>query len=509
MGASSMTRRSLLRTGAGALAGIALKPALALASPQARPHVQTLDLGMLRGRRTVALPAGVAVVGLQWSGPRAAPVDLRVRLAGDVWGPWVSARGHGHGPDAPPKGRLSTGDPLWVGGATQLELRPGQALADARLTLVLAAPGADGSAAQAAALALAQPVLPAGAGQPPIIARSAWAKGIPAPRVAPIYGVARLAFVHHTENPNGYAPGQVAAMLRAIFLFHREVNGWNDIGYNFVVDRFGRIWEARAGGFDEPVVGAHAGGYNLVSTGVAVLGSFSGTQISPPARRSLQRLLAWKLSLHGTPPKGRVVVRVNPAGAAYSKYPARARVSLPRIAGHRDADSTACPGDALYRQLPGIRGRVRRLTGNAVRATLALVPAPAATQQEGAPSSAQPPQLALALARLDGGPVGGASVQLQARTVSRRGLEVVHTTVGEGVTDANGRCLLAAGFAVGARQPLWVRALYAGGPGVGAAVSTAVQVTPVAAPAPAPTPAPAPAPAPPPPTAAPAPAPTP
>ena len=88
-------------------------------------------------------------------------------------------------------------------------------------------------------------------------------------------------------------------MLRAIYAFHRYVNGWNDIGYNFVIDRFGRIFEARAGGIDEPVVGAQAGGYNLVSTGVAVLGSFSDVPISPAARAALERLLAWKLSLHG------------------------------------------------------------------------------------------------------------------------------------------------------------------------------------------------------------------
>ena len=238
--------------------------------------------------------------------------------------------------------------------------------------------------------------------------------------MAPAYGEVKLAFVHHTENPNGYSAGQVPAMLRAIFLFHREVNGWHDIGYNFAIDRFGRVWEARAGGIDEPVAGAQAGGYNFVSTGVAVLGSFSGTRISAPARRSLQRLLAWKLSLHGIPPAGRVVVRVNPAGASYSKYPARARVSLPRIAGHRDADTTACPGDALYGQLPGIRRRVRRLTGHgAVRATLALVtgPSQAPAQPVPQPAPAQPlPQLLVTLARLDGTPVPGAPVQIQVRT---------------------------------------------------------------------------------------------
>ena len=120
------------------------------------------------------------------------------------------------------------------------------------------------------------------------------------PRVAPEYGSVQLAFVHHTENPNGYSAGEVPAMLRAIFLFHRDVHGWNDIGYNFVIDLFGRIFEARAGGIDEPVIGAQAGGYNLESSGVAVLGEY-GAHDLPGGRAALARLLAWKLSLHGVP----------------------------------------------------------------------------------------------------------------------------------------------------------------------------------------------------------------
>src|SRR5438270_297915 len=79
---------------------------------------------------------------------------------------------------------------------------------------------------------------------------------------APAYGAVRMAFVHHTENPNGYGASEVPAMLLAIYVFHRFVRGWDDIGYNFVVDLYGRIWEARAGGIDEAVTGAHAGGFN-------------------------------------------------------------------------------------------------------------------------------------------------------------------------------------------------------------------------------------------------------
>ena len=106
------------------------------------------------------------------------------------------------------------------------------------------------------------------------------------------------------------------------------------------------------------------------------------------ARRALQRLLAWKLSLHGVPAQGRVTVHVNPAGAVYSRYPANAPVSLPRIAGHRDADTTDCPGDALYRQLPAIRPRVHSLAPRPVLATLALTPVSA---EPTPPASATPP----------------------------------------------------------------------------------------------------------------------
>jgi hypothetical protein len=484
VGAPSITRRSLLKAGAGAFAGIALRPAETLAAQAGPPGVETIALGRLGQVRTIELPPDVAVAGLRWLGAATAPLQLRARLDDGRWGPWTSAGGHGHGPDSP-SAALHTGDPLWVGGARVVELRSAEPVTRARLALVCgSATALAPDAAHAAALPLAQPVLAAGAGQPPIIARTAWAKGIPLPRVAPAYGEVKVAFVHHTENPNGYAPGQVPAMLRAIFLFHREVNGWHDIGYNFAVDRFGRIWEARAGGIDEPVAGAQAGGYNFESTGVAVLGSYSGVRISARARRSLQRLLAWKLSLHGTPPAGRVVVHVSSAGARYSKYPAHARVSLPRIAGHRDADATACPGDVLYRQLPGIRRRVRPMTAGAVRASLALVPSEPIPAQPvpPQPAPAQPPQLQVTLARLDGSPVAGAAVQLQSRTVSRRGVVVEHTPFAEALTDATGRCLLTASFAAGAPAPVWVRALYAGGPSGGAAVSQSVEVAPVPAP---------------------------
>jgi uncharacterized protein with LGFP repeats len=301
-----------------------------------------------------------------------------------------------------------------------------------------------------------------------------------------------MAFVHHTENPNGYLPGEVPAMLRAIYIFHRYVRGWNDIGYNFVVDLYGRIFEARAGGIDEPVVGAQAGGYNLVSSGVAVLGSFTSTPISAPARQALERLLAWKLSLHGVSSQGRVIVKVNPAGSIYSRFPANARVSLPRIAGHRDADSTDCPGNVLYGQLPGVRAAVDLLARRPLRATLGLAAAPArasstwtpapetpatpaaptpAVPIPTAPSQATRELLTGTVSYLDGAPVTDATVLVQAREVSRRGELVTEQTLGEALTDSEGVWSLAVTPGPAAAKGVWLRALCLPAPGRGATVS--------------------------------------
>lgn len=499
-----LTRRHALAATAGALGAAALPrgPLLArgalAALAQPRPVVGEVPVGALEaGRsRTVALAANADLVGLSWSGPAHAGLRIRFALPSGRMGPWAVADACGHGPDAlPGPAGAHTGEPVWSGGTRLVEIESGRPLRDVRLRTVDVSHGlgaarlarAVGPLAAASALALASPRLPAGGGQPPIIARRAWAGSSSRPSVAPEYGEVRVAFVHHTENPNGYTAAAVPAMLRAIWAFHRFVNGWDDIGYNFVVDLYGRVFEARAGGIDEPVVGAHAGGYNAHSTGIAVLGSFGSVRIGAGARASLQSLLAWKLSLHGMPSLGTTTVRVSRGGAVWSKYRAGTNVRLPRIAGHRDGDSTECPGDALYAQLPAVRSAVHALAGVPVRATLALgaqvlPPAPStvgaagAGAQEPAPAPAAPPAaggrvLEGTLARTDGTPLSAAAVTLQARAVTRRGETVTETAIAQALTDATGRFAFAGAWAqpaAGARAahtaaPIAVRALYAGG----------------------------------------------
>jgi hypothetical protein len=514
MTAGEITRRSLLAATAGAVVGGLVRPGGALAALErsaalgsaAEPIVSERVVGMLPAGGTgvtIDLRRNADLVGVLWSGPLAAHIELRFRGGDGGWSRWVSAGSHGHAPDGAPQPGAMIGDPVWTGGGWVVQLRSDRTLGDVRLSCVDVSDGigargqaqAAGPAAPAAALPLATPTLPAGAGQPPIVARHAWAQGMARPRVAPEYGAVQMAFVHHTDNPNGYSPGEVPAMLRAIYAFHRYVNGWNDIGYNFVIDLYGRIFEARAGGIDEPVIGAHAGGYNYVSTGVAVLGEFSSRSISPAAQNALERLLAWKLSLHGTPSEGRVTVRVDPAGAVYSRYPAGARVSLPRIAGHRDGDTTDCPGNALYAELPGMRPRIGALVGRVARASIALGAAPSAPGEPSSPEGHTPPAgevapggpsvpatqaqtLTGSLAFLDGAggtPIQGAPITIQAREVSDRGEVVRERTIAQASTATNGEWSLPV-TVTPAAGGMWLRALCPGASGVPATLSEPMRV---------------------------------
>jgi hypothetical protein len=126
---------------------------------------------------------------------------------------------------------------------------------------------------------------------------------------------------------------------------------------------------------------------------------------SSAALKALERLLAWKLSLHGVPAQGRVTVRVNPSDAYYTPFAPGQRVSIPRVAGHRDGDSTSCPGDALYARLPAVRSAVAAQAGQPVRLTITASP----------PVMVAGGTVALAgrLATLTGRPVSGAPIELQ------------------------------------------------------------------------------------------------
>lgn len=287
------------------------------------------------------------------------PYEIRVRERGARWSPWLETE---------------DGSPVWAGGADELQVRIHGVAPDARLHYVNVSGDATplGGALSAlrgavnaafVAVASAAPAR-AEAPAPRIRRRAAWDPGEDCrPRTVPAYGRVKAATVHHTVNANDYEAGAVAGMVRAICLFHRNGNGWNDIGYNAVVDRFGRVWEGRAGGTGRAVVGAHNQGYNSQTTGVALLGTHTSEPITSPAMRAVVRYLAWKLSHHGTQAIGRT--SLISGGGSVNRYPAGSEVAVKRVSGHKATNSTACPGEGLGSEMPKIRRRAqRRIAGS-------------------------------------------------------------------------------------------------------------------------------------------------
>ena len=415
---SGLTRRAVLRGAAAAGAASLVRPSGAFAALASSPAgVFSRWVGTVAGESpAIAAPGSFSLVGIEWGAPKHVRIELRTRTAGGSWSSWAVASVLGHGPDRTrSSGRASDGaglfgEPIWSGPAEYVQLRSSQAVSGLRLHFVAVRPvptsarAAEAIAAQA--MPLAQPILDAGPGQPQIIARSAWAGGQAPPRHVPEYGTVKLAFVHHSDGTNGYAQSQVPAILRGIFDYHVYVRGFWDIAYNFAIDAYGGIWEARAGGIDLPVVGAHAGGYNQESTGIVVLGTFSDIVPSPAAIGALEHALAWKLSLHGVPALGRVTVEVAPYDAFYTPFAPGAHVSLPRIAGHRDGDTTDCPGNAFYARLPSIRPPVAGLAGKPARATIS---APSTPVNAGAATVVSGRLTDLS----SGAPLAGAPIEIQ------------------------------------------------------------------------------------------------
>ena len=162
-------------------------------------------------------------------------------------------------------------------------------------------------------------------------------------RAAPRYADAvRMVFVHHTDTPNGYAPGDVPAIIRSIYTYHVRSNGWNDIGYNFLVDAYGRVFEGRAGGIDRPVIGAHTEGFNTGSVGIAVIGNGSLAPLTAAARDALDesdRVAARRRARRPARARDHDLGRQRPLRRGQERVPARrqrpSRRAMPPIARAR------------------------------------------------------------------------------------------------------------------------------------------------------------------------------
>jgi hypothetical protein len=360
----SLTRRQALRLGALATVAGALRapvPALAARPPLfeldlSDEHAATASAAGWRTTRVLRAPRRFDLIGLRWADGAHAEAQVRARRRRGEWTAWLPLHASGdHGPD---EGSEPAGtDPAFTGTADEFQLRLRGNPRGLRARFVRALPAARAASRRRRTTASASARRQVGT-PPSIIPRAAWGADSVPPRAAPAYGTVQMGFVHHTVTANDYGPEDSAGIVLGIARYHRNSNGWNDIGYNFLVDKYGQIFEGRAGGIDQPVIGAQAQGYNSVSTGVACLGTFSSVAQTEAGMEALAHVLGWKLALHGVPTQGELTVVS--AGGESNRYSAGTPVTFQYISGHRDGDNTSCPGSALYAQLDDLRTRAAR-----------------------------------------------------------------------------------------------------------------------------------------------------
>jgi len=302
------------------------------------------------------------LVGVTWShGSAPNGLDVRVRtLRSGAWSAWTDVHVDAdEGPASDEEMSVRDGtEPLWIGAAERVEVAaystdgsgpqqmrlqtidPGTSAYDAM------APGQSKTAAATTSLAGTFP------GMPDIVTRRQWGADESlgdqcfAPRLGTTF---KMVFVHHTVGSNSYGRSESAAVVRGIYAYHTQSQGWCDIGYNFLVDRYGTVFEGRDGGIRNPVRGSHAGDYNTDSTGISLMGDFETGYPTNAMKTAMVRLIAWRM------------------GAAYRDAYGGAVLEgswFRRISGHRDAMSTACPGAHAYSWLPRLRERVAERLGS-------------------------------------------------------------------------------------------------------------------------------------------------
>ena len=304
------------------------------------------------GGRTLAAAASAPfqLVGLHWRGR--GTVAFRTRSTTGRWSAWRPAAPEAEDlPDASARESASArgwrlGNPYWVGSADAIRYRIRGRVS--RLRAYFVRSPADALPVRRVAMA----------GSPAIVPRFGWRANEAIRRAGPRYAPAvAFAVVHHTAGSNAYGRAQSPAIVRAIQLYHVKGNGWDDVGYNFLVDRYGQVFEGRYGGVDRNVVGAHAQGFNAGSVGVAVIGTYGSAAPPAAAQAALSTLLAWRLDVAHVDPLSTLTWR----SGGNARFPTGVPVFLRAIAGHRDTGFTTCPGSALYARLGAIAASVSTL----------------------------------------------------------------------------------------------------------------------------------------------------
>jgi peptidoglycan hydrolase-like protein with peptidoglycan-binding domain len=315
--------------------------------------------------------ARFTVAGVSWARSTKLTGDdviVQVRVREDSgWTDWetpgVTDEGPQGGTTESATARLGT-NPLVTDGATAIQVRvdttSGQALPDVRVTTIN--PGtssADDDLVPHSPAASAS----AAAKTPTIITRKQWGAD-ESLRGATTYNTTVKAItIHHTASSNDYTAATAAAQIRGIYAYDTKGLGWSDIAYNFLVDKFGRIYEGRAGSITKAVRGAHAMGFNTNTMGIPAV-----------MVDSLAKVAGWKLSQFGVDPSA--TTKLTSAGGIGAKFAAGAVATLQTINAHQNTSYTLCPGKNLF----PLMGTIRSKATLYVKDSSTTGPAPITTQ---------------------------------------------------------------------------------------------------------------------------------
>lgn len=327
-------------------------------------------------------------LGVTWSvGVGSDGVQVRTRTA-DTWSDWTDLHDDGVAPDpgTTESARELRGgtESVWIGDADAVQLSfPAAAAAQAEdVRLALLGPetgatpsdapvdtverdtsGASRSIVRASTLSEVEAAgaVVAAATSPGVISRAEWGAA-PARCTLDVASTLLAAIVHHTAGPNTYSSvAEAMAQIRGDQRYHQDARGWCDIGYNFLVDKWGNVYEGRGDSGTKPVIGVHAGGFNTATVGISMLGDYSSTTPSGAVQESVAKLIAWRLSAYHRDPTS--TIGYTTLGGENSRYAAGTWLALPVVIGHRDVAFTACPGESTYALLGAIKTRARDLIG--------------------------------------------------------------------------------------------------------------------------------------------------
>jgi uncharacterized protein with LGFP repeats len=325
------------------------------------------------------------VVGISWTGATEAGTTVRVRVREHgTWSGWRVLPLTDDRPDpVSAEGRAAARTvtaPLGVDNADGVQVRidtaSGRAPRDAQAVVIdsQSSPADAGPAASGALSTAAAAVT-----RPTIITRAQWGADESRRTAGPgLTDTIKVGFVHHTTGNSTYSREGAYEFMRALFDWYTTPTsqggpGYSDMAYNFLVDRYGRLFEGRGGGVDKPVIGGHTAGFNLRSFAVAALGdtdrfadASSVTAMLPP----IAQLMAWKLGMYGRDPLGTTTL-VSNFGGGTSLYEPGEVATVKVISGHGEIGSTDCPGGRLRALLPKLRTMTAALMDGLAAATAA------------------------------------------------------------------------------------------------------------------------------------------